>query len=434
MRKRDLQIPQWLDEGLSFPVAVLGNGISGKAASQLIRKLGGTVVLYDEKGGNGISTTFGSQEAKGHRLIVHSPGFAEDHQWLEVARSEGCSLCTEFDLGASLWRGPLVAVTGTNGKTTLVEFLSVAFRCGGIEAYVAGNIGIPLSKLIADDFNREAISICEVSSFQAASSRRLKPDYVLWTNFAEDHLDRHRSLETYFKSKYRLFEQMRGDIFQYGESVHRYGLRFGLRLPESGLVSDHILPESLGIASTGFASLPERKNYLMARALWLRMGLEEAEIIEAAHSFRKSPHRMELVKSVDGISFWDDSKATNYHAVLGGLDRFSQPVIWIGGGKSKGCDVQPFAEGLAGNVSEAHVIGETKEALCDDLKAKGIKTHPHDTIEEATQVAFANASTGDNILLSPGFASHDMFEGYIHRGEVFKKAVNNLSSKEIRRN
>ena len=432
MRDQALQIPEWLDHFLEKPVAVFGAGASGKAASLLLRKLGAETVLYDEAASDGSTSKFSSEAAEQHELVIHSPGFAIDHPWLETARKAGCLLLTEFDLGAVFWNGPVIAVTGTNGKTTLVEFLSVAFRCAGIEAYVAGNIGIPLSQLMADGYNREAIAICEVSSFQAGCSQKLEPDYVLWTNFAEDHLDRHASLEAYFRSKYRLVEQMRSDVLLYGESVRKYGQRFGLRLPQSGLVTDDLLSEELGIAGTCFSTLPEKKNYLMARALWPRMGLEEEKIIEAAHAFRKSPHRMELVRSLDGISFWDDSKATNYHAVLGGMDRFSQPVIWIGGGKSKGGDVARFAEGLADHVSEAHVIGETKEMLGDDLRAKGVETHLHDTVEEATREAFANATSGDNILLSPGFASHDMFEGYAHRGEVFKKSVNSLSEKEFR--
>ena len=158
------------------------------------------------------------------------------------------------------------------------------------------------------------------------------------------------------------------------------------------------------------------------------MGLAETDLIATAHDFKKSPHRMELIRSFQGVSFWDDSKATNFHAVLGAVSRFEDKVIWIGGGKGKGGDLEGFIDCLHSRIREAHLIGETKEEIAEKLKKCGISAVLHESMEDAVSTAFKKSNQGDNVLLSPGFASFDMFEGYSQRGEAFKKAVALLSS------
>ena len=419
-------IPAWLAKALERPIAIFGRGASGLAAAELVEALGGASTLFDERGKESDCPRFTAADAARHSLVVSSPGFPESHPWFAAAREAGLEIVPEMDLGACFWKGPIVAVTGTNGKTTLTEFLEKAFLGLGVEAYACGNIGRPLSRLVARGSNREAMAVCEVSSFQAAQSTRLAADYVLWTNFDEDHLDRHRSMEEYFACKYRLVENMRGDCFLYGASVQRYAQRFGYRLEESGLVSKSVDLAELGIRGTSFENFPERSNYLKARALWLRMGLEESELIKAANAFNKSPHRMELVASIDGRSYWDDSKATNFHAVFGGLARFTEPVVWIGGGKDKGGNAETFAARLKDKIVSAHLIGETAPRLSRSLREHGVETHVYESMEAAVNGARAASAPGDNILLSPGYASFDMFDGYAQRGESFKKAIGNL--------
>lgn len=419
-----IELPEWLAALLERPVAVFGGGVSGSAARDLLRELGATVVVFDEKAEDSELRSFSEDLAKQYDLVVYSPGFPFNHAWFEIALKAGSQLICESDLGACLWKGPIIAITGTNGKTTLTEFLQTAFSSAGMEAYSCGNVGIPLSRLLVDGHNPEAIAVCEVSSFQAANAVHFKADYVLWTNFDEDHLDRHGSMSAYFDSKYKLAKIMRGDAFFYGESVLSHASKYGIELKEGGLVTDHGDIAALGVSGTVFENSPERNTYLMARALWLAMGLSEGELIEAANNFQKSPHRMELICSEEGVSYWDDSKATNFHAVFGGLSRFVKPVVWIGGGKDKGGDIGGFANRLASLVSSAHLIGETGPELCEALKEHGVEVRVYETLEAATAGACAKAVAGDNILLSPGFASLDMFDGYSHRGELFKKAIN----------
>ena len=421
-----LEIPVWLEPFLQRPIAVFGAGASGTAARDLLQELGGAPDVFDERKGDPEFRRFDADLADRYGMVVYSPGFSFDHPWFAIAEAAGCRLVPESDLGASLWKGPIVAITGTNGKTTLTEFLEKAFGSAGIEAYSGGNIGRPLCRLLADKVNNEAIAITEVSSFQAARAEHLRADYVLWTNFDEDHLDRHPTLEDYFASKYNLVRLMRGDVLLFGPSVLEHAEHFGYEIDRAGMIEDTDQVAELGIVGTPFESLPERRTYLIARGLWQRMGLGEAELIEAAHNFKKSPHRMELVHSSDGISYWDDSKGTNFHAVLNGLARFSEPVIWIGGGKNKGGDIGRFAQRLSASVASAHLIGETRGALAEALREHGVVTHVYDSLETAVAGARSFASAGDHILLSPGFASLDMFESYSHRGEAFLRAINSL--------
>ncbi|MDQ8200108.1 UDP-N-acetylmuramoyl-L-alanine--D-glutamate ligase [Pelagicoccus enzymogenes] len=420
-------LPSWLRKRLDAPVAIFGRASSGQAASALLEGLGCECHVFDERAESAAMRSFGAEQASKYDLVVCSPGFAADHQWLQAAREAGCEVIPELDLGACLWKGPIVVVTGTNGKTTLTEFLTSAFSSAGIEAYACGNIGRPISSLIADDFNREAIAVCEVSSFQAELSRHLHADSLLWTNFAEDHLDRHKSLEAYFKSKYSLVELQRGDIFLFDQSVQSFAEEFACPVPEEGLVDHSLDAAALGVTGTIFETLPERNTYLIARALWLRMGLDEGELIEAANNFKKSPHRMELIENRNGVSYWDDSKSTNFHAVYGALKRFENPVVWIGGGKNKGGDLPRFVANLAPRIHSAHLIGETSVKLAPAFEEHGVPVRVYEDLDDAVAGASAVAESGSNVLLSPGFASLDMFDGYSQRGEAFRRAISHLS-------
>lgn len=420
-------LPGWLDACLDVPVAIFGRASSGQAASNLLEGFGCECHVFDERSEDERWRSFTAATAAGYKLVVCSPGFAADHLWLEAARVAGCKILPEIDLGASLWKGPIVAITGTNGKTTLTEFLTSAFNSAGIEAYACGNIGRPISSLVADGINLEAIAVCEVSSFQAELIQHFHADYLLWTNFDEDHLDRHVSLRSYFECKYSLVESLRGDVVLFDESVRDFGTQFGKVLPEVGLVDSEVGPDGLGICGTLFETLPERNTYLIARALWSRMGLEESELIEAANNFHKSPHRMELIESRDGVSYWDDSKSTNFHAVLGALKRFENPVVWIGGGKSKGGDLERFVARIASRLQSAHLIGQTSVKLAPLFEEHGVQARVYEDLDDAVVGASAVATPGTNILLSPGFASLDMFDGYSQRGEAFRRAISNLS-------
>jgi len=420
--------PAWLLAGLEKPVALFGCGLSGRGARELVESLGGKAVYYDEAGGRGCRGAFGPAEAREHALAVFSPGFPEDHPWLAAACRAGLETIPEIDLGGAVWEGPLLAVTGTNGKTTVTSLLAAAFRRAGRESHAVGNIGDPLSSLAARRLDRSGVAVCEVSSFQAAALGRLRPDAVVWTNFAEDHLDRHGSLEAYFRAKLALASRVPKGRFFYGPTVAEAARRWGVELDPEGAAPETASPEALGLEGTAFERPPDLSNYLMASFLWRAMEMDEELLREAARAFRKPPHRMELAGVVEGVSFWDDSKATNFHAVLRGLERFAAPARWIGGGRDKGGDVEGFARQLAGKVSEAHLIGEARFRLSGALQAEGASVFVHEGLDAAVQAAFAISRPGDHIVLSPGFASFDLFESYAQRGEAFVASMGRIAA------
>ena len=421
-------IPTWLEDSLESPVAILGGGVSGLGAKALIEGIDGEARIFDESSKKEDEAVFAREEARRSRLVVVSPGFAPDHPWVKIAQGEKCRVISEFDLGASLWKGPIVAVTGTNGKTTLTSFLDHAFRHSGIESFAVGNIGRPLCEILSGECNSEAIAVCEVSSFQAELSTRLQADYVLWTNFAEDHLDRHGSMESYFNSKYTLISNMRGDSVVVDRTVSDYGKRLGLEIPEKQILRRAKKEDRERVKGSVFETDPEIESYMMARSLWLTLGLSENSLEDAARAFSKDPHRMEFIGAKMGIRFWDDSKATNFHATLSGLKRFDQPVIWIGGGKDKGGSIKGFAKQIVPHLKQAILIGETRFSVKRELESLGLVTREVSSLEEAVNLVLELGRSGDDALLSPGFASFDMFESYAKRGEAFREAIGHLDS------
>lgn len=422
-----LTTPEFLKPLLLEPVAVLGAGVSGRAAVALVERLGGTANLIDAAGGEGVTAEY-RPPVTGRGLVVVSPGFAPSHPWVVAARAAGQVCLGELDFASLFWRGSLVAVTGTNGKTTLTSFLAHAARSAGIDAYAAGNIGTALSAIVVERGGGapDSLAVCEVSSFQAETLRYLRADAALWTNFAEDHLERHGSMEAYFLAKWRLLERaVGGDVFA-GPSVAAAAAKFGQNLPESAIVTDAHDTGDLLLRGTAFGEAPQRENFLLAAAWWRAAGLREPLLYAAAQTFRLPRHRLAKVAEHDGVGWWDDSKATNFHAAEAALERFGAPVILIAGGKSKGGDVAGFVTRIATKVKFAYLIGETRSVLATLLGAAGVAHRVCSDLTEAVTLAAAAARPGDQVVLSPGFSSLDQFSGYAERGEQFQRQVAEL--------
>jgi len=424
--------PKYLREVLPGPVAVLGGGVSGMGALELLARVGGEGVLFDEKlSENGVVNNFGPEEAAKMPLAVYSPGFPPGHPWLHVAREAGGICLSELDFGAAYWPGALIAVTGTNGKTTLVEFLAHALRTIGRDAMATGNVGFPLSRLAAETFaggenGAERVAVCEVSSFQAETLRHLEADSTIWTNFAEDHLERHGSMEAYFAAKWKLVERTRPGGALLGESAWRFAERLGFAVAEESRVFSEGKQADCRLSGTVFATPPQKENFLMAEAWWRREGLPEDALFEAARSFKTGRHRLELVATIDGVAWWNDSKATNFHAVEAALGSFPGAVILIAGGRSKGGDLEGFARRIAPRVRLAFLIGETAPALSSAMRSAAVDHVVCRDLAEAVRKASVAARPADQVLLSPGFSSFDMFRDYQDRGNRFTALVNNL--------
>ena len=421
-----LTAPEFLQPALTRSVAVLGAGVSGEAARALLAALGVETVVYDANAGRGAEFTAGA--ARQHGLAVFSPGFPADHPWLARARSAGAICLGELDFASLFWRGRIVAITGTNGKTTLTEFLTHALGMAGHAAHAAGNIGHPLSQLAADlrGGARETIAVCEVSSFQAETFQHFTAHSALWTNFAEDHLERHASLEDYFNAKWQVVVRTAPGRVWAGSSVIRHAQKFGRPSEAVVAIPTEDQPLDRRVIGTVFADYPQRENFLLASAWWRASDLPEATLYAAAKTFRLGRHRLTHLGMFGGVTFWNDSKATNFHAVDAALARFVSPVVLIAGGKSKGGDLAAFVHRIAPRVKHVVLIGETSAELAFHCSAFRVAHTSCARFDEAVRRAAELADPGEHVLLSPGFASFDMFRNYEDRGEQFEQLVQSV--------
>jgi UDP-N-acetylmuramoylalanine--D-glutamate ligase len=416
---------------LGAPVAVFGGGVSGLAVRDVLARLGARGAIFDEKPGAGAAQTFNQADAKRRRLVVFSPGFPPDHAWLQSARAAGCTCLGELDFASLFWPGRILAITGTNGKTTLTEFLTHALGVAGEAAFAVGNVGFPFSRLLLQTCAIDTIAVCEVSSFQAETLRHFRADATLWTNFAEDHLERHPELSGYFAAKWNLVDHTRPGALFAGPSVLRFAGRFGRRLPAEACVGTEDAPPDERLEGTPFARYPQRENFQLALAWWRRTGRPEALLYVAARSFRLGRHRLALVGELRGVSFWNDSKATNFHAVEAALATFSSPVHLILGGRSKGGDLPAFVSRIAAKCRHLWLIGETRAPLAACCLAANLPHTVCHSFAEAVRGAAAAARPGEAVLLSPAFASFDMFRSYADRGDQFESLVAGLGATPI---
>jgi UDP-N-acetylmuramoylalanine--D-glutamate ligase len=424
--------PPFLRSLLDTPVAIFGAGVSGRALVQLVKVLGAVPRLFDAAAAaaeqEGASQSFTAVEAAACPLVLFSPGFPPAHPWLELARGAGALCLGELDFASLFWRGTLVGITGTNGKTTTTEFLTSALSAAGYDATATGNIGYSLAQLVVDRAggSAAAIAVCEVSSFQAETLQHFRADSVIWTNFAEDHLERHATLETYFLAKWRLLERCLGGHVHLGTSVQRFALEYGKTLPAEACVASEAEPGDLLLQGTVFAQYPQRENFLLVAAWWRAAGLSEGKLYTAARDFALARHRLEPVGEVAGVTYWNDSKATNFHATEAALTRFPAPVFLILGGKSKGGDLASFIRRIAPQVRHCALLGETRFALAERASALGLAYTLCADLEAAVRSLAAVARPGEHVLLSPGFASLDQFKSYADRGDQFTQLIHNL--------
>ncbi len=408
------------------PVAVLGDGVSGKAAQNLLCRLGLTSVLYDERPSDGRIDSFDQEKAQRHSFVIFSPGFRRDHRWLQMARPAGCQCFSELDFASMFFRGEVVAITGTNGKTTSTEFLAEAFRKIGRQAYAVGNNGCPLSTLAGKENSDNQLAVCEVSSFQAETLRHLSCHALLWTNFQEDHLDRHATMEAYFTAKWNLVHRLahKDSRFVAGESVLAAARRYGLPLPTNAfIVSENEVSIWPMPAQSAFAAAPQASNLGLIRQFWKLSGHPENVLKNCAESFPARRHRLSRVCEIDGVSLWNDSKATNFAAAQAALESFSGPVHWIGGGWNGGGKLTAFARHMAEKARAAYLIGDTAQTIAREFSRACSPARVCRNLKEAVAEAIRAAQPGEAILFSPGFSSFDMFENYAHRGKCFEKTV-----------
>jgi UDP-N-acetylmuramoylalanine--D-glutamate ligase len=377
-------------------VLVLGLARSGQAAAAALERRGVEVVRAGrELGNDGDLSLLESVD-----LLLKSPGVPRQAPLVREAERRGVPIWSEVELGYRLLEPRLVGVTGTNGKTTTAELLGVM-----LDAPVAGNVGRALTELDRRVEPGERV-VCELSSFQLEDVHELACEVAVLLNLEPDHLDRYDSFEDYREAKLRIFERARMKV------VPR-----GLGLPGIGFSADDPLP-----AEPRMPGRHNRENAAAAVAAARALGVDDESLGKALRAFPGVPHRLELVRELNGIRYVNDSKATNVAAALRALATYEHEAVHlILGGSRKGEDFAPLAAALGPNVKSVHLIGETAEELAALI--------PNATRDGDLGAALASieAQPGEIVLLSPACASYDQFRDFEQRGEEFKRLVQNLA-------
>ena len=422
---------------------VIGFGVSGRAAAEALAAEGADVWVSEarpagelEPSSNGIPIMAGGHRQEhldGASLVVVSPGVPEGAEVIRWARAKGLPVVGELELGARLCRVPVVAVTGTNGKTTTTELVAAMLRASGLEARACGNVGFPFS-VAARDRRFQALAV-EASSFQLVFQEHFHPKVSVLLNLAPDHLDWHGSFAAYAAAKARIYARQGGGDLHVGNRDDGQAAPVSALAPcpvrwfraaspsggDVGVVDGHVVSSIVG--DLGRPARPTRSllsNAAAAAAAGLAFGLHADAVKQAIDSFQPLPHRGAFVAEIGTIRFVDDSKATNPHAALAALDDVEHAVL-IAGGLAKGVDLSPLAAAsphLAGVVAIGQAAGEVA-AVFEGL----VPVRRASSMEEAVELAHAMAPENGTVLLAPGCASQDMFRDYGERGERFAEAV-----------
>jgi len=434
-------------------VAVLGLGRSGAAAARFLFERGARLVLIDRDHTLGRSAELPPGElhlgpedpwwVAGSDLIVTSPGVARDNPLLVHAGRLGIPVWSELELAARFFSRPIVAITGTNGKSTVTVMLGEILKAAGVRVFVGGNLGVPLIEAMRGAYD---LGVIEVSSYQLEWIENFHPRVGVHLNLTEDHLDRYRDLEDYGRAKAALFRNQnfrdwailnRDDprVFALAKTIRAKVASFGLsaaaKAPALQIEGDAIVYDlgarSGRLALGGFA-LHGRHNLMNAMAAAgaaLAMDLEAPAIERALADFHGLPHRIELVRERGGVSFIDDSKGTNVGAVVEALAAVDGPVILIAGGMDKGGDYAPLAVPLREKVRRLILIGAAREKMNAALNG-ATEISCVETLPEAVAMAAAMARPGESVMLSPACSSFDQFKDYAERGDLFKELVRAL--------
>jgi UDP-N-acetylmuramoylalanine--D-glutamate ligase len=438
---------------------VLGYGKSGRAAAALLVEAGTGVRVADDApaerlhvseadvpGGTGWLGRSDPSVLRGADLVIASPGVPPSHPVLAKALASGIPVHSELELGWWFTDSPIVAITGTNGKTTTTELVGAMGRAAGRSTVVAGNVGTPLSAVCGE---RPDLLVLEVSSFQLFLCEGFRPDVAALLNFSADHLDWHPDLEHYARSKAKIFARQGPDdaavlpgddpetlaAFQ-PPRAPVFEFRHETQPPRGCFVRDGRVTLRVGaelepIVPLSEWNLPGRHNRenLMAAVLCARLiGLPDEAIREGARSFRGMPHRVEEVARIGGVVWVNDSKSTNPHSLEKALDP-EQPTILIAGGVTKGVDFRPVRDAVQRGARLVLLIGEGTADM-ERAWSPAVTTVRAGDLRNAVRLAHAEAKPGERVLLSPGCASFDQFTNYADRGDRFRRYVMELTGRE----
>lgn len=420
---------------------VLGGAVSGRAAARLARRLDHAVTIFDQDPAvladlrdDRLPVTTGTWTPSlltGVDLVIASPGFSDSSEPIHDTLEAGIPLWSELEFASRQFGVPLIAVTGTNGKTTVTGLIAEMLTASGLRAVAAGNIGTPLADVVDEPFD---LAVVEASSFQLRFIEKFHPATAVILNVAPDHLDWHGSFEAYLDAKGQIHRNQDGDdLLVYDaddrgavEAVRNAPSRLwpvsGRRRPEggAGVNGDQL---DLGEVVVPLAGVPVNDpaflvDLVAAGVVALAHGAEPEAVHQIITTFRPGPHRRTLIGRWEGVDWVDDSKATNPHAAAASASAYPS-VILIAGGRNKGLDLSDLM--LVPTLKQVITIGEAAGEL--EEAAGAVRIERAHTIREAVELADRHAQPGDTVLLAPGCASFDMFRSYADRGDSFARAV-----------
>ena len=440
---------------------VVGLGKSGVASALFLKNHGARVTVSDTKSGDELRNEIpvlldhgitvetgghGERTFRGQDLIVVSPGVPVDAPPLVQARSLGETVIGEIELAAQFLPGPVIAITGSNGKTTTTTLTGEILTAGGIPVLVGGNIGTPAISL-ADRAKPETAIVLEVSSFQLETIQTFRPKVAVVLNVTPDHLDRHHTFEIYTDAKARIFENQqpsdfavlnaddptcvamskrtRAQVFWFSRQKE---VEQGAWVRDGNVVfgDSKGQREILQVSEIPLKGAHNLENVLAAVCAGALMGCAPEKIRQAVHSFKAVEHRLEFVATVGGVDYYNDSKATNVDATIKALESFPANIHLILGGKDKGSSYTVLNDLIRQRVKRIYTIGAAAAKI--ESQVKGAEVVHTETLENAIRKANAAAQPGDVVLLAPACASFDQFKSYEHRGKLFKEIVHGLSS------
>jgi UDP-N-acetylmuramoylalanine--D-glutamate ligase len=443
---------------------VVGLGKSGVASALFMKAHGARVTVSDTKSGDELRNEIpvlldhgitvetgghGDRTFRGQDLIVVSPGVPVDAPPLVQARSLGEMVIGEIELAAQFLPGPIVAITGSNGKTTTTTLTGEILTASDFPTLVGGNIGTPAISL-AERAKPETVVVLEISSFQLETIQTFRPKIAVVLNVTPDHLDRHRTFEIYTDAKARIFENQQGSDFAVLNADDPTCVAMGARTraqvfwfsrqkevqPGAWVRDGNIVfrdssgqREILQVSEIPLKGAHNLENVLAAVCTAVLMGCPPEKVRQTVHDFKAVEHRLEFVATVGGVDYYNDSKATNVDATIKALESFPANIHLILGGKDKGSDYTVLNDLIRQRVKRVYTIGAAAAKIESQLK--GAEVVHAETLENAVRKANATARPGDIVLLAPACASFDQFKSYEHRGKLFKEIVGGLAVTKV---
>ncbi len=439
-------------------VLVCGLGKSGIAAVEFLLKVSKTVqiTIYNEKEET-IENQFDEERVTYYvaktpndiiskfDLIVVSPGISTSERFFEIADEQNIEVISEIELANRFFKGILVAITGTNGKTTTTMLVNEILKLYGDTRYV-GNIGVPFAGEVLD-ITSDAFAVAELSSYQLETTFTIKPKVSAILNITNDHLVRHKTLDNYIDAKKRIFmNQDKGDyvvinyddekLMEFAEDIKSNVVYFSRIADLSDKFGVYVKGEEIfstisgevekvmNISDIKLIGKHNVENVLAAIAMTQVLGVDIIAISTAIREFKGAPHRIEYIKTIDGVSFYNDSKGTNVESAVNAIKSIKAPIVLIVGGDDKNLPLYDLVKHASVSAKKVIIIGQSTQNFVDCFKKIGYNDYIlADTLENATLEAFKQATTGDVVLLSPGCASFDMFKNFEERGDVFRNAV-----------